>query len=215
MSIERPIAHIGKPPTDSACIAISSFAITTEERMPSLVSGLRYRRAVFPMHIVALNQWRTLVLCPALVVMACASDVPNDSGCRNLVYKEEGLSRSEYLPCAGEIVAALDELERQSEAASRGDRKARADGRATLTRVNALMKSAGGRNLLERWDDRALTNLNLSISNAVARYEAFYMIRVMEEPAQFAAQTRQAAEAELRAAIQRNQQVRGHYQRVR
>jgi hypothetical protein len=167
------------------------------------------------MHILALNQWRALALCPVLVVViACASDVPSDSACRNLVYKEEGLSRSEYLPCAGEIVAALDELERQSEAASRGDRKARADGRATLTRVNALMKAAGGRNLLERWEDRALTNLNVSISNAVTHYAAFYMVRVVEEPDQFAAQTRQAAQAELRAATQKHQQARGYYRRI-
>ena len=171
------------------------------------------------MHILSQRSWHALTLCLLplflpLVFAACASDVPSDSGCRNLVYKEQGLSRAAYLPCAGEIVAAMDELGRQSEAAYRGDRQARSDGRATLARVNALMKAAGGRNLLERWQDRALTNLNVTISNAVTHYEAFYMVRIVEEPNQFAAQTRAAAQAELSAAVRRHQEARSYYRRM-
>jgi hypothetical protein len=166
------------------------------------------------MHIIALRPHALLICSISSLTLACGSTVPSDSGCRNLVYKEQGLSRSEYLPCAGEIVAALDELEQQSEAASRGDRQARSNGRATLSRVRALMNAAGGRNLLERWQDRTLTSLNLAISNAMTHYEAFYMVRVVEEPSQFAAQTRQAAETELRAAIREHGQVRTTYRRL-
>jgi len=167
------------------------------------------------MHTLAYQRRRAIALCAIpIIVAACGSDVPSDSGCRNLVYKEQGLSRSEYLPWAGEIVAALDELARQSEAASRGDNQARSEGRATLRRVNALMKAAGGRNLLERWDDRALTDLNLKISNAVTHYEAFYMVRVSEEPDQFAAQTREAAATELRAATRRSGEAQSFYRRL-
>lgn len=167
------------------------------------------------MHTFAHQRRRALTLCLLPVIAAaCRSDVPSESRCRNLVYTDQGLSRLEYLPCAGEIVGALDELGQQSEAASRGDRQARSDGRATLGRVNALMKAAGGRNLLERWQDRRLTDLNLRISNAVARYEAFYMVRILEEPNQFAAQSRQAAAAELGAAMRNYDEARRHYRRL-
>jgi hypothetical protein len=74
------------------------------------------------------------------------------------------------------------------------------------------MDAAGGRNLLERWDDRALTDLNVKISNAVTHYEAFYMVRVTED--QFAAQTREAAAVELRAASQRYGEARSSYRRL-
>ena len=167
------------------------------------------------MHTIA-RAWRhalTLCLIP-LVAGACSSDLPAESRCRNLVYKEEGLTRAEYLPCAEEIVTALDELGRQSEAAARGDREARSAGRATLRRVNALMTAAGGRNLLERWEDRRLTDLNLKISNAVTHFDAFYMVRILEEPDQFAAQSRQAAEAELSSALRNYNEARSHYRRL-
>jgi hypothetical protein len=167
------------------------------------------------MHILARRVRYPLALCLIPIMFAaCGSEVPSDSGCRNLVYKEDGLSRAEYLPCAGEIVAALDELEQQSQAASRGDGKARSDGRATLSRIRALMNAAGGRNLLERWQDGALTHLNVTINNAVTHYEAFYMVRILEEPNQFAAQTREAAEIELRAAVRRHEEARSSYRRL-
>ncbi len=74
------------------------------------------------------------------------------------------------------------------------------------------MRAAGGRNLLERWSDRALTDLNVSISNAVTKYEAFYMVRVTED--QFAAQTRAAAAAELQGASRRYEEARSSYRRL-
>lgn len=167
------------------------------------------------MHISALRRGFLLPLAINLIMnVACGGDLPADSRCRGLEYKEHGLSREEYLPCAGEIVAALGELEAHSRAASQGDSTARSAGRQTLARVNALMNAAGGRNLLERWEDRALTDLNLSISNAVTHFEAFYMVRVAAEPNQFAEQTRQAAAAELQAAQRRQEEARSRYARL-
>jgi hypothetical protein len=132
--------------------------------------------------------------------IACGGDVPSDSACTKLVYTEGGVSRVDYLPCASEMMAALDELAPQASAAMRGDRQARSDGQATLRRVRGLMRAAGGRNLLERWSDRSLMNLNVQINNAVTKYDAFYMIRILEEPNPYAAQSREAAESELRGA---------------
>jgi hypothetical protein len=135
-----------------------------------------------------------------LLTVACAGDVPADSACTKLVYTEAGVSRVQYLPCAGEMMAALDQLAPQASAAMRGDRQARSDGQATLRRVRALMRAAGGRNLLERWGDRNLTSLNVQINNAVTKYDAFYMIRILDEPNPYAAQSRRAAESELSGA---------------
>jgi hypothetical protein len=166
------------------------------------------------MHTVAHQTRYLIAVCViAVISSACSTDVPQDSRCLNLVYTQEGLSRSEYLPCAGEIVTALDELERHSEAAATGDRQARSDGETTLSRVNALMRAAGGRNLLEL-EDRTLRTLNLRISNAVTSYTAFYMVRILDEPNQFAAQTRQAAAAELNKAMRNHEEVRVSYRRL-
>jgi hypothetical protein len=160
------------------------------------------------MHTLAHHRYPLILCVISATLTACGSSVPGDSNCRNLVYRVSGgLSRTEYLPCASEIVGGLDELARLSDLAVRGNRQARFDGQATLGRVNALMASAGGRNLLERWDDRALTDLNMKIHNAVTHYEAFYMVRVLKDPDPFAAQTREAAESELRAATRRSNEA--------
>jgi hypothetical protein len=180
-----------------------------------MVLGLPYRHGQNLMHIPAHHRYPLILCVISATLSACSGGgVPSDSGCRNLVYKESGLSRAEYLPCASEIVIALEEVARLSDLASRGDTQARADGRAALSRVNALMREAGGRNLLERWQDRALTDLNLRISNSVSHFDSFYMVRVLEEPDQFAAKTREAADSELRAAIRNQRAALSYYRRL-
>jgi hypothetical protein len=153
-----------------------------------------------------------LLCCCAI---SCSGTVPDNSACRNLVYKDQGLTRKEYLPCAGEMMAVLDELEPQARAALGGDGKARADGEASLHRVQSLMRVAGGRNLLERWNDRALTDLNVDINNAVTHYQAFYMVRILDESHPYAAQSRSAAEAELAGASRRHEEARSLYRRLK
>ncbi len=137
-----------------------------------------------------------LVLVSATVTVACTQVVAESSACRNLTYKDGEVARDAYLPCVGETMAALDELDRQTAAALGGDRQARLDGQSTLKRAIALRKAAGGMQLLERWNDRALTNLNVDIHNALTHYDAFYMVRILEEPNQFAAQSHAAAKSE-------------------
>ena len=167
------------------------------------------------MHVPAHHRYPLILCVISATLSACSGgEVASDSGCRNLVHNESGLSRDEYLPCASEIVMALEEVARLSDLASRGDRQARVDGRAALSRVNALMRAAGGRNLLERWDDRGLTDLNVRISNSVVHFDAFYMVRVLEEPDPFAAKTRAAADAELRAAIRNQRDALTYYRRL-
>ena len=45
-----------------------------------------------------------------------------------------------------------------------------------MRKLGSLMKKAGGRNLLEKWDDRALTSLNIDISNASPHHQACMMV---------------------------------------
>jgi hypothetical protein len=160
--------------------------------------------------IYAIATLLLLTLCAA-----CSESVPASSACRNLVYKEDGLSRVEYLPCATEMMTALDEVAAHTKSAASGDQQARSDGQDALARLRALMNAAGGRNLLERWSDARLTALNLDISNAVTSYTAFYMVRVLEEPNPYAAQSRKAAEAEFRNATHSHAEARSAYRRIR
>ncbi len=155
-----------------------------------------------------------LLCCSAV---SCSDSVPKTSACRNLVYKDkdQGLTRQEYLPCAGEMVAVLDELEPRTRAALTGDSKARTEGEASLRQLQSLMRVAGGRNLLERWNDRALTNLNVDINNAVTHYQAFYLVRILDDSHPYAAQSRSAAEAELTGASRRSEEARNLYRRLR
>jgi hypothetical protein len=157
-----------------------------------------------------------LACCSILLMVStgCAEGISNDSKCRNLVYKDGGLTRAEYLPCAGEIVATLDVVDQSTSKALGGDGQARSEGQAALGRARGLMRAAGGRNLLERWPDQALTDMNVSISNAVTHYEAFYMLRVLDEPHPYAAKSKEAAEAEYRGATRRYEEARRAYRRL-
>jgi hypothetical protein len=150
------------------------------------------------------------------LAIACGESVAASSACRNLVYDgDQGVARKEYLPCAGEMMAVLDELDAQTAAAFKGDSGARAEGQASLRKVKGLMQAAGGRKLLDRWRDRALMDLNVDINNAVTHYQAFYMVRIIDEPDSRAALTRQAAEAELNGAQRRYNEARGSYRGLR
>jgi hypothetical protein len=151
----------------------------------------------------------------ALVASACGAAVAETSACKNLNYADGGVARKDYLPCAGEMIAVLDELDAQSKSALRGDQKARLEGEATLGKLQALMQAAGGRNLLERWKDKALTDLNVDIHNAATKYGAFYMIRISDPPHPYAAKTREAAEAELTGATRRYEEARSLYRQLR
>jgi len=145
---------------------------------------------------------------------ACTEVVADSSACRKLEYKNGGVPRAQYLPCVGEMMAALTDLDRQTQAAFAGDRKARSEGQQSVRRVIALMKAAGGLKLLDRWDDRVLTAINLDIHNAVTHYQAFYMVGVVDESSQFAETTRAAAKNELDGGSRNYEDARRLYQRL-
>jgi hypothetical protein len=105
-------------------------------------------------------RWAAVLAIP--LTAACGAFAANQTACDGLVYKEGGLTRAEYLP---QIDKMID-----------GDASARSDASAIVGELRTLLNKAGGRNLLERWNDRALTSLNVSISNAVGQHEACMMV---------------------------------------
>jgi hypothetical protein len=141
--------------------------------------------------------------------------VAESSACRTLEYKDGRVPRAQYVPCAGEMIAALTDLDRQTQAAFAGDGKARAEGQESVRRVIALMKAAGGLKLLDRWDDRALMAFNLDVHNAVTHYQAFYMVGPVKESSQFAETTRAAAKSELDGGTRNYEDARRLYQRLK
>ena len=91
------------------------------------------------------------------------------TACDNLVYKEEGLTRTEFLPCAAEMIVTMDKLDAHMDAVLKGNK--RAEARAQYDELAELIKKAGGRNLVERWQDESLTRLNVRIWNAYTSYK--------------------------------------------
>ena len=108
-------------------------------------------------------------LCMLILLVSCSGN--HRTACDNLVYKEEGLTRTEFLPCAAEMIATMDNLDAHMDAVLKGDKRARAEARAKYDELAGLIKKAGGRNLVERWQDESLTRLNVRIWNAYSSYQ--------------------------------------------
>ena len=112
-------------------------------------------------------------------------------------------------------MATLERVDAVTMRALEGDSQKRTEGRAALRQVVALMNAAGGRSLLDRWNDRALTSLNVDIHNAVSHYDAFYLLPIKKEPHPFAAKTRAAASAEALGGRRNYQSALITYRRLR
>ena len=145
----------------------------------------------------------------------CGSGLGRKSACDGLVYKEYGLSRKEYLPCAGEMVATMDRMRPHLEATLAGDRAAPAKAQGLLQELWGLMKKAGGRNMLEQWQDTSLTSMNIDIWNAYNHYHTFLMIPAITRNAPAAADVRGALEGELRNGSRAHQQAKNLYEGMR
>jgi len=125
------------------------------------MSGLTVLSRLFP----------TFVL---ILLIACSGN--RRTACDNLVYKEEGLTRTEFLPCAAEMITTMDKLDSHMDTVLKGDKRARAEARAQYHELGELIKKAGGRNLVERWQDESLTRLNVRLWNAYPSYQGALLI---------------------------------------
>ena len=70
----------------------------------------------------------------------------------------------------------LDRLAPQDREDARWRRKRTVGRERGYQRLRTLLNKAGGRNMLERWDDRALTSLNVNISNTFHHHQACMMV---------------------------------------
>ena len=122
----------------------------------------------------ALLRFAAMALLP--VATGCTAFAGPPSACDGLVYEQSGLTRKQYLPCAGEMIAKLDVLDGQVDSMLDGEEASRAEALASVRDLRKLLDKAGGQDLLERWDDRSLTNLNVDIWNAFTSHEACMMV---------------------------------------
>jgi hypothetical protein len=115
-----------------------------------------------------------LVIVLLMSITAGAFCSRKKTSCDGLEYKTGGLTRAEYLPCAGEMIAALDRLRPDLEAFVQGDKTAGAKIRTEYGDVRSLLVSAVriDRNLVDRWEDDDLNRLNVRIWNAYTSYGA-------------------------------------------
>ena len=70
----------------------------------------------------------------------------------------------------------MDKLDAHMDPVLKGDKRARAEALVQYNELGGLIKKAGGRNLLERWQDESLNRLNLSIWNAYSRFQGALLI---------------------------------------
>jgi hypothetical protein len=125
------------------------------------------------------------VLVPASVVLAlaCAGLEPTPTVCDGLDERLVGITRAEYAPCAGEMLAALDTLQRYlRRMVSRQDSAARPIAEEAYRRLRRLMGDVsftadswrelrgGAGPTTQRWPDGAIRYFNREIGIATAQY---------------------------------------------
>ena len=148
---------------------------------------------------------------------ACGVVAGKTSACDGLAYDKAGATRKQYLPCAGEMMATLDKLAPQIESMLKGDEAARAGARAGVQELRSLLRKAGGRKLLERWNDRGLTNLNVDIWNTASHHDACMMVagQLFGKPPLGDEKMREPARSECKAYRSSYQEARSTYRRLK
>jgi len=74
------------------------------------------------------------------------------------------------------MIVTMDKLDGHMDAVLKGDKRARAKARVQYNELGELIKKAGGRNLVERWQDESLTRLNVRLWNAYTSYQGALLI---------------------------------------
>lgn len=126
----------------------------------------------------------TLLACAGAVLVGCgpASD---DSACRGLAERTVAITRAEYAPCAAEMLAALDTLERQLDRTVRArDSTALRSARRTYRHLQRLIRQVdfhgdarrevrqGAGRTVERWPEANVRAFNGALITATAQYGA-------------------------------------------
>jgi hypothetical protein len=123
------------------------------------------------------------ILGAAVLSVGCSQAASRPSACDDLMEKTIGITREDYSPCAGEILAALDSLEPPLRRfVLRNDEEAEAEAEVHYKRLRHLMNEVGftadvwrearggaGRTV-ERWPDGAMRYFNNEVGTAAAQY---------------------------------------------
>src|SRR5262245_38728606 len=90
------------------------------------------------------SAWRALgVVALAFLLPGCGVSGSEPGACDRIADKRVWVSRSEYLPCAAEILAAMDSLRPLLDAVDRGDAGARSEAQRQYRQLDTLMRKAG------------------------------------------------------------------------
>ena len=149
----------------------------------------------------------------AVASVGCSDTLQATSACSNLE-QNRGDARGAFLPCAGELIAALDELAPLSQSALKGNKQSRLEGEAALRTLLPMVTEAGGEHLVERSADRDLSDLRTEIHNAVARYRHYYAVAIPPEYHPQAGRARQEAQWELDRATRHHDSARNLYRQL-
>jgi methylthioribose-1-phosphate isomerase len=100
-----------------------------------------------------------LVFASLSVSLACVESTVEQTSCRGLSEKTVGITGEEFRPCATEIMAALDTLQRQLRHMSQGDSTARPQARETSRRLSRLIRQVDAKEPAAiaklRWSEEA------------------------------------------------------------
>ncbi len=100
-----------------------------------------------------------VVLACSVLSLACLGSAAEQTACRGLSEKTVGITGEEFRPCATEIIAALDTLQRQLRHMSQGDSTARPQARETSRTLNRLLRQVDAKQPAAlaklRWPDQA------------------------------------------------------------
>ena len=165
-------SHDSAPPRQEAPV---SSRLARREAGRGLVTDSDSPMALKPAHP------GVLFLC-SMVLLACGKASPGESACDGLSDRRMGITREEYLPCAGEIIGALDTLRVQLDAILDGDTTILARARDTSRELNARIRETGidadyrslrAGTVVERWPDGDLRAFNHSVFDAAFHYSTF------------------------------------------
>jgi hypothetical protein len=156
-----------------------------------------------------------VALCVAAVsTVGCSDTVQATSACSNVENQTQSVRREAFLPCASEMLDALEGLAPLTQASVKGNKQARLDGEAALRHVMPMLEQAGGDRLLERSADAVLSDLRVEIHNTVAKYRAFYALTILPDYHPLAGKARYEAQLELDGATRHFEAARTIYKRL-
>ena len=132
----------------------------------------------------------------AVCSVGCSDTVQATSACSN-VENNTSVTRNDFLPCASELIAALEDLVPVTQASMKGSKQARLDGEAGLRHLMPMLEQAGGDRLLVRSSDADLSDLRAEIHNTLTKYRAFYALTIPPDYHPLAGKARFEAQREL------------------